>query len=236
MQAKLEDKIELREENESNLVWLHYVGRGLYSINTFVREAKKYGVSRAIPLQMLKKLHWGEKIYLAQVKEKLEGGKVVAKVFGYFTIRGINISGSDELKKAVFEDERVNARVVSTGGTYVERACGSYVVSATAVTSADLETVANVISEKAKEFGESVKVFIGGELTLIDPIEIVAPFTRSLVKVELDESKVKITRTLKIKEEDKHIHHVKDYVRRKTLTKKDKIKLYNRSLNEFIGL
>jgi len=221
-------------EEEKNLVWLHYVGRGLYSINTFVREAKKYGVSRAIPLQMLKKLHWGEKIYLAQVKEKLEGGRVVAKVFGYFTIRGINIGSSDELRKEIFRDERINAKVIRTGNMHVERACGSYIVSATAVTSADLETVANVISEKAKEFGESVKVFIGGELTLIDPIEIVAPFTRSLVKVELDESKVKITRTLKIKEEDKHIHHVKNYVRRKTLTKKDKIKLYNRPLSEFV--
>lgn len=216
-------------------VWLHYVGSGLYSIDSFVREAKKYGVSRAIPLNMLGKLNWGERIFLAQLVKK-EGGEEVkrlAKVFGFFTVEWINLSSSEELRKAVYDDPRVSAKVVSTSPFRVDRACGSYVVSAIATTSANLETVSKVIKEKVAEFWEKVKVFVGGRLTLIEPIELEAPFTRSLIRVELDESKVKVVKEIPVNMKGKAVAHVVDYAQRRRMTREERRRRENKSLFEF---
>ena len=233
----LEESIELKEEETDNGVWLHYIGKGLYTIESFVREAKKYGVSRAIPLQMLKKLNWGDKIYLAQSLSKVETdakNEVVAKVFGYFRVESVQLSASDKLKSEVYGDERVRAKVVDSGGYTVQRACGSYEVGSIAVTNANLSTVAEVIKEKENELGEKAKVFVCGELVLIEPIEITAPFTRSLVRVNIDESKLVVKKTLKIESKrEKAVVHVKDYKRRLRLNKTEKLKLLNRSLEEF---
>ena len=212
-------------------VWLHYVGSGLYSIDSFVREAKKYGVSRAIPLNILGKLNWGKRIYLAQLVKREE--KRLAKVFGFFTVEWINLSSSEKLRKAVYDDPRVSAKVVSTSPFRVDRACGSYVVSAIATTSADLETVSKVIKEKVAEFGEKVKVFVGGRLTLIEPIELEAPFTRSLIRVDLDESKVKVVKEIPVSMKSKAVAHVVDYAQRRRMTREERRRRENKSLFEF---
>jgi len=220
-------------------VWLHYVGSQLYSIESFVREARKYGVSRAIPLNMLGKLRWGEKIYLAQLVRKEVGGeeRKLARIFGFFTVEWVNLSCSDELRKAVYDDPRVSAKIISTGKLRVERACGSYVISAVATTSADLETVAKVIKEKVVEFGEKVKVFVGGKLTLIYPqVEVEAPFTRSLVRVEFDEGKVRAVKEVPVKMKSKAVAHVVDYVQRRRLTREERRRRENKSLFEFLGV
>ena len=233
----LEETIKLEEEKTDNGVWLHYIGKGLYTIESFVREAKKYGVSRAIPLQMLKKLNWGDKIYLAQNLSKVEMDEknvVVAKVFGYFRVESVQLNASDKLKSEIHNDEKVRAKIVDSGGFTVHRACGSYEVSSIAVTNANLSTLAEVIREKEKELGEKAKVFVCGELVLIEPIEIPAPFTRSLVKVNIDESKLVVKKTLKIESKRKKaVVHVKDYKRRLRLNKTERMKLLNRSLEEF---
>jgi len=124
-----------KNAEEGKEIKLHYIGKRFYTIETFTKEALKHGVSRAMPVGIIKKLHWGDKIYVA-FEHKDQNGKG-ALVFGYFYVQGLNVSNpivSEKLK----EDDRI--KIVKTvkpgggssgsgGGARVSRGCGSYVVA-----------------------------------------------------------------------------------------------------------
>ena len=52
----------MRVEEEKEFVKIHYVGK-VYSIERFKKEAHRHGVSRALPLSIVKKLEDHERIY-----------------------------------------------------------------------------------------------------------------------------------------------------------------------------
>jgi hypothetical protein len=98
------------------------VGSRYYSIPSFIREARAWGVSRRIKPQTLKRMSWGDRIYLAS-REK---GIKAPVIFGYFhleRVRGIRL---DEESRARMEEETGKRVEVSSRdlSLLVKRGCG----------------------------------------------------------------------------------------------------------------
>lgn len=86
--------------------WLHWVGAS-YTIPSFIREAKDWGVSRRIKPATIKQMAWGDRIYLAS-REKGLKAPVVFGLFYLDTIKGIRLN----------EDAR--ARMEAETGKHIE--------------------------------------------------------------------------------------------------------------------
>ena len=120
--------------------WLHWIGNEYYSIESFISEAEEYGVSRRVPKHILKKMEWGDKVFLAT----RETGKKKPVIFGYFYIdrlQGINI---DDLP------EDIAVKVVNAGPVaLVKRGCGYLVAGGIyAYTDANVERLADYAGEE----------------------------------------------------------------------------------------
>lgn len=79
---------------EESKAWLHWIGNQYYTIKSFIEEAKLIGVSRRVPRAVLKKMRWGDIIFLASKKKGLKS----PVVFGYFRlekIEGIKVRRKD---------------------------------------------------------------------------------------------------------------------------------------------
>jgi hypothetical protein len=182
--------------------YLHYVGGKLYPKETFIKEAEQFGVNRCIPMRMIKKLKWGDKILLGIFSPKeltpimaqsvfdgrknKTGGR--AEVFGYFIITGLNINASQEFKTTligqldIVESKEQNLKI--------QRQCGSYVLGTSYVVKDCIEDIIKKAEQLQKDFHdfgiEKVKFFLAGyfkPLTLtIEPIN----FTRTLIPVEIE--------------------------------------------------
>jgi len=70
---------------EDSRSWLHWIGNKYYSIKQFIEEARQIGVSRRVPAKMLKKMKWGDVIFLASKEKNLKN----PLVFGYFALERI---------------------------------------------------------------------------------------------------------------------------------------------------
>jgi hypothetical protein len=184
--------------------YLIYVGSKLYPKDIFIKEAETYGVNRCLPIRLIKNLSWGDKILLGNFisKERTEkkinlqgkeefvldgranktGGK--AEVFGYFDIRGLNITASNEFKKEL--SNQLDILVSSTPNTAVQRQCGSYIIGNSYIVS---NSIADII-EKAEKLNETkqekIKFFISGKfypfIATIEPIN----FSRTYIEVEIE--------------------------------------------------
>ncbi|RLI81683.1 hypothetical protein DRP04_05540 [Archaeoglobales archaeon] len=230
---------ETKAENKEEFIRIHYIGKGLYSIKDFKREAKKYGVARALPPSIVKTLKWGDKIYLAQHKD----GKAI--IFGYFVVEGINYTGSNRLKQAVRNDERLKVvREVSVNAE-VRRRCGSYHISSTTYVDNELKELVEIIEDNAvikKDYGsmveeikEQFKIFVTGKFYETPIVHVEAPFSRSIVKVPV--SKFGSNVLLKVKADgkaEKAVAYLHDYKQRKRLTKRDKAALASEEITSFV--
>lgn len=65
--------------------WLHWIGNKYYSIKSFIDEAKLIGVSRRVPKAILKKMRWGDTIFLTSRQKGLKN----PVIFGYFRLERI---------------------------------------------------------------------------------------------------------------------------------------------------
>jgi hypothetical protein len=137
--------------------WLHHIGRAYYTRASFVREAKKYGVTRRVAVNTLKKMKFGDRVILA-----IAEGKHPA-VFGYFVIEkvsGLSLEVVEKIKK------EHDCLLAGLGGETIERGCGEYTSGPTFSTSATIEEIAEVI-EKTEDKGRPM---VGGtfyELELV---------------------------------------------------------------------
>jgi len=144
-------------EKEKRKFWLHFIGSYYYSISKFSKEAKRYGVSRRISLNLLKKMDWGDIVLLAQGNRKNS-----AKIFGYFKISNITAQGL--LQKC--PDLIMNFE--ATGGNLIKRQCGEYYVTGIALVKKDVK-----VSEIAERLEKVDKAMIGGDLVLLEkPITV----------------------------------------------------------------
>jgi len=216
--------VEDKEERKAKGIPLHFIGLRYYTVQSFIEEAEKWGVSRAIPPRILKQFRWGDKIYLAihTKREDENGNRIpVATVFGFFTIDGINLKASPRLHKAVMDDPRVH--IVKyydySGSISVERGCGTYDISSAAEVLIDLRTLINIIEEHAKKFGEKFKIMATGRFYEILPVKLIgAPFTQNVAwVVPPEEAKEFLNSVLprKPKKKTKTVKHVRNYKLRK---------------------
>ena len=164
---------------------IHYIGQRVYSISSFINEASKYGVSRALPKGIVKGFKAGDRILLAVWKRG--GGKDrksgTAVVFGYMVVEGINVDSgvADIVKKGL------NVVSYSSGGFMVERGCGSYRVTSTMTVSNSIGEIVDKVTEVEREKGVKIKVFLEGRFVPFEQFFEVAdvPFSRSIVYVDV---------------------------------------------------
>jgi len=118
--------------------WLHWMGNTHYSVANFIKEARKIGVSRRVPLKILRNMEWGDRIYLVSRVP----GLTSPVVFGYFEVDrlvGIQIDEMpEELRKKVENVEDPDSDFM-----FVEkRGCGFVVIGAFYATSLGVEELA----------------------------------------------------------------------------------------------
>lgn len=70
---------------EDSHSWLHWIGNQYYTIASFIDEARVVGISRRVPEKILKKMKWGDHIFLASKEKHLKS----PVIFGYFKLEGI---------------------------------------------------------------------------------------------------------------------------------------------------
>ena len=188
---------------------LLYVGK-LYSIARFEAEAEKHGVARALPAPFVGALKWGDPIMLAQWQPDQEAQRASrttqmtvegqkghvnfkrigsAKVFGYFTVTGLNMNASP-VAQAILGSRLNIVRTVEYGpdGMVVDRVCGSYEIVATHYVADTLEEIMAKAKDVEKEIGVKFKWFVAGRYMRIDDPVVLDPcqFTRGVLKVEVD--------------------------------------------------
>lgn len=163
--------------------WLHWMGNQYYTIESFVEEAREHGVSRRVPANVLKKMAWGEKVFLI-TREK---NKVRPVIFGYFVIdrlQGINI---DELP------EDIKVKVVDAGPVaLVKRGCGYLVEGGVyAYTDAGIEQLADYADDK-DVFARGGLILLPEpypELTHVVPFRGFRPFDEEAFWGDLEKAK-----------------------------------------------
>jgi hypothetical protein len=132
--------------------WIHFIGKSYYTINTFISEAKRIGISRAVAPTVLRKMNIGDIVLLTQ-----KDG-VSTKIFGYFMINNITGLSSTLIKK--LESNHIIESTSSLTPMSIKRGCGSYNIVAT-YTIDRPEKLMEVIQHSTDE--EIGRVMIGGE-------------------------------------------------------------------------
>lgn len=176
-----------KKKGKGEIINLHYIGKRYYTIGTFTKEALRYGVSRAMPANVIKTLKWGDKVYTAFYEKDKKGP--YALVFGYFIVTGLNVTNPLVIEEAK-KDKRLKVEkkeMVSSGGgggTGITRGCGSYVVAETAYVRNTLEELVEILEDTQKRLGVKAKLMVAGRFYSLEPFAIRgAPFTRGLVRV-----------------------------------------------------
>ncbi len=118
--------------------WLHFVGKKYWkSPAKFIREAKRYGVSRRISLLQLEQMAWGDTVMLAQ----WDGSSVA---FGQFRIERVTGLSPEVIAEI---QNQYGAEEVDPGGYHVERECGSYIAGPGYTTRATITQIGYVIEK-----------------------------------------------------------------------------------------
>lgn len=222
---------------------IHFVGLRYYTVQSFIKEAKEIGVSRALPANVLKSFNWGDRIFLAiHIKEQSEDGKTTiptAVVFGYFTIEWVNFKGTPRLHAAVATDPRLKAKTTPLPTPVHEnRGCGDYAITAVTTVGKDvtLAMLVQVVQEHARKFGDKFKLMAGGRFVQLKPAKLRGvKFTQNVTWVGLPDAAADfIFSQIDDDEEvpapvfphgapkpsEPHIEHVKNYKLRKPAVRK----------------
>lgn len=146
--------------------WLHFVGRQYYSKAKFVKEARKYGITRRVSLRDLKQMDWGDLVLLAM----RSNGRKTPEIFGSFAIK--MVSGlSPEASAAI--RERFRWWLVDNGGRVIGRGCGRYVEGPCYVLeNATLPEVAAILEELKKQGVDIGKPMVGGSFEPHRPVRL----------------------------------------------------------------
>jgi|YelNatPaOPRAMG01_1025707.scaffolds.fasta_scaffold04944_3 hypothetical protein len=198
--------------------WLHYVGTRLYS-DIFVREAKRKGVQRATPFNMLGCFEFGTPILVAYFKKPS-----TAQVFGYFTVEGLTTT----LPSALFAQvlSQLEVKNLDAKPKAEVRACGSYIIGACAEVNNSLAEIVAKIKEVCAKAGvnpAAYKWFLNGSFKMLEPFEVTAKFTRSYMRISLDITVLESAAS-------KQLRMLEDYQKRRYLSQKDKDALLSQPL------
>ena len=170
---------------------LHYVGKGLYSKEDFIREAQRYGVSRNLPPHVIAQLEWGDTVLLA-FWESHDGkphqwqfSKGRARVFGFLEVRGVSVRSLDGALDP--KDLPLDYDFVHEVGEEVERKCGHYVVRYRMGISGSLSGAVRKLEQWAKERGRTLRYMLEGTFHALDEDLYLddMPFTRNLIFLDV---------------------------------------------------
>jgi len=211
--------------------WIHYVGKGLYSIERFEAEVKRYGVQRAIPFHMIKNFHWGDTVLLAHWTYDKGENYGYAEVFGYFTVDSIVQNLPEEIKEKLVEKLEV-VSVESENPKYENRVCGGYFLGAKIYVKDSIESLVDKVKRTCEECGvdpNSFKWFLRGRYTPMKSF-ILSPakFTRSYMKISIEDLNLPLTET------DGSLVWIYDYKQRTYLRKKDIRALGSETLDNYL--
>jgi hypothetical protein len=132
--------------------WLHFVGSKYYTIDSFIEESKKLGVTRRVSPQIARRMSYGDRVLLA-----MKQGKTPV-VFGYFTIDMLTGISGDTMDR--LWDCGLTAEDLGLGGKMVTKGCGTYILGATFTVDCDMATImAKLEGLTAAEIG---KLMVGG--------------------------------------------------------------------------
>lgn len=143
--------------------WLHWIGKSNYTINSFAKEAAKYGVTRRVSLNVAKQMSWSDKVYCA-----MKDGKT-GVIFGYFSID--RISGLSPYATTLVTSTLEN-ELVDEGGLTVSRGCGGYVTGARYIVTGDLQDIVRIVDDANNECVDIGKPMVGGMFQTITKIRL----------------------------------------------------------------
>jgi len=102
--------------------WIHFIGKSYYTINAFIKEAERIGISRAIAPAVLRKMNIGDIVMLAQ----RDGAST--KVFGYFITKNITGLTPDTIRS--MKEYSIVKRISTLVPMKIQRGCGEYEITA----------------------------------------------------------------------------------------------------------
>jgi hypothetical protein len=118
-----------RDVKEGEMKWLHFLGKSYYpSPETFVREARQFGVNRRVSLNTLGAFSWGDQVFLGFGDFITKSRKTPPNpsfCFGFFVVSGVGGLPReilDELPEDAYQE------IQALGGFQVSRGCGGYQV------------------------------------------------------------------------------------------------------------
>lgn len=139
--------------------WLNFIGKRFYTPAKFMREARRYGVSRRISRQDLERMTWGDKVYLA-----IKDGRENALVFGYFIVERITGLDDGTMQKVA---EKYGAEVQDLGGKLVTRECGQYITGPSYSTEASIKDICKELPE------EKLPLMVAGRVIPFGPAKLI---------------------------------------------------------------
>lgn len=156
--------------------WLHWIGKSYYTMNSFAKEAEKYGVSRRVSLQTAKQMTWGDTVYCAMLDGK------TGVLFGYFTIE--RITGlSKEATQAVLETHECT--LTDEGGGVVSRGCGEYISGPSWQTKASLDEIVETVKEVKENGYNEGQIMIAGTFIELEKTRLLdIPFRQGFRKFD----------------------------------------------------
>ncbi len=167
--------------------WLHFIGGYYKDEKRFVREARKFGISRRVPAQVVRGMEFGDCLVFLRY---MRGASAFA--FAEGRIVGLTLDGAiaKQVGERLIQDGKAEYQ---EGGGMVQRECGSYFVLGTFIVTVSLKETMDIAQEiharEAKEQGkepEPLFVMVNAKLTRAykDPVYLSPSpkFTRGFIK------------------------------------------------------
>ena len=151
--------------------WLHFVGKGYYTIPGFEKEALSMGASRKTSLTMLSAFNWGHRIWLTQGDMKKKTRRTPVKgsiVFGSFRLErlgGLNLEVIEYLKSQGIQLTETDEPT----GVQVHRGCGDYVTGSSYTVDPMFVTLGEIGTLLRDFEGEVGELLLQGPYTPLEP-------------------------------------------------------------------
>ena len=168
---------------QQNTTWAHYIGRYYQSTDLFIREARRLGITRRVPMQIAASMQFGDRVILLRYDNR--------RVFAFAEMVITGVVFDERISKSIGERLVAEGRATfNPGGGACQRECGTYIVigTYTVADDVDLPEIIQAATEIAAQNGLKPFVMISGELYIVydNPIFLdpAPPFTRSFMQFD----------------------------------------------------
>lgn len=164
----MNNQIELIHQTNT---WLHFIGGYYKNEEKFIHEARKVGITRRSPAQVVRGMEFGDRLIFL----RYANGQAFA--FAEGQISGVTFEGdlAKEVGQRLIDTGKAEYHSAGDGGMAVSRECGSYIVMGTYETTASLKDVMSIAYEihvkKCKEQGKDEPLFVMVNARLVTAYE-----------------------------------------------------------------